>query len=247
VKPATRNSTARRALDLALVALMLPFALAAGILIAIAIVLDSPGPVLFHSRRVGRDGVPFAMLKFRTMRHPGSGPRISRKGDERHTPLGRLLASTRIDELPQLWNVIKGEMALVGPRPEVGEFVAAQSEAYERILKVRPGLTGPTQLEFADEGRLLAEAPDAVRTYLDDVLPLKVYLDLQYVEANSLRGDLAAILLTLWLPMRKGAQAALAAIRDRTESPREPLQLALVYVGALVLLVAFAAQGASGL
>ena len=96
------------------------------------------------------------MLKFRTMQHLAGGPLISSKLDQRFTPVGRFLALTRLDELPQLWNVLRGEMRMVGPRPELEEFVREQSESYERILTVPPGLTGPTQLVFADEGALLA-------------------------------------------------------------------------------------------
>jgi lipopolysaccharide/colanic/teichoic acid biosynthesis glycosyltransferase len=231
----------------ALTLLILPFAALVGILVAVAVLLDSPGPVLYRSRRVGRDGEPFEMLKFRTMRHPADGPRISRWRDERQTPLGRFLAATRLDELPQVWNVLKGEMALVGPRPEVEEFVAAQAEAYERILTVPPGLTGPTQLEYADEGRVLARAPDAVRAYLDEVLPLKVYLDLQYVESNNLRGDLTALARTLLLPARKAAERAQVTFTDRAQSRWEQLQVLVAGVGALVLTVVFASNGASGL
>jgi lipopolysaccharide/colanic/teichoic acid biosynthesis glycosyltransferase len=143
--------------------------------------------------------------------------------------------------------VLKGDMALVGPRPEVEEFVAAQAEPYERILTVPPGLTGPTQLEFADEGKLLAATPDPVRTYLDEVLPLKVYLDLQYVESNNLRGDMATLARTLILPVRKTAERVAFGFEERAQSRWERAQLLLASVGALVLTIAFAAQGASGI
>ena len=247
MKAATRYPAARRALDVLLALLLLPPALVLGAVVAVAVLIDSPGPLLYRARRVGRHGVPFDMLKFRTMRHPTAGPRIRWNGDERQTPFGRLLNATRLDELPQLWNVLKGDMALVGPRPEDEQFVAAQSQAYERILVVPPGLTGPTQLQFADEGRLLAEAPDAVRAYLDEVLPLKVYLDLEYVESNSLAGDLAALGRTLLLPLRMVIDRAVAAFDSRAESRLERVQLLAVTTGALTLPVAFVAQGSGGL
>ena len=112
-----------RALDLTLVVLMLPFALVVGAVIALAVQLDSPGPVLYRSRRVGRGGRTFSMLKFRTMVRDAAGPPLSARADERYTPLGRTLAYSRLDELPQLWNVLRGEMRLVGPRPELEDFV----------------------------------------------------------------------------------------------------------------------------
>src|SRR5688572_14777021 len=100
---------------------MLPLAIPLGALVALAVVLDSPGPVLFRSPRVGRDGRMFPMLKFRTMRHMANGPRISSSNDVRYTPVGRLLAASRLDELPQLVHVLRGEMRMVGPRPELKE------------------------------------------------------------------------------------------------------------------------------
>src|SRR5215216_4633995 len=119
---------------------MAPLAL----LVAVAVAVDSPGPILYRSPRVGRVGRRFEMLKFRTMRHGASGPSVSTEGDERYTPFGRLLATMRLDELPQAWNVVRGQMRLVGPRPEVESYVLDQAAAYRRILAVPPGLTGLT-------------------------------------------------------------------------------------------------------
>src|SRR5215213_5549425 len=138
-----------RLLDLVCVAVALPFALLVGATIACAVFLDSPGPIFYRSRRIGRGGRPFDMLKFRTMVRDAAGPPISAHGDERYTPLGRTLANLRLDELPQVWNVIRGDMRLVGPRPEVADFVMHFPAEYERILSVPPGLTGPAQVEYA--------------------------------------------------------------------------------------------------
>src|SRR3954468_8860839 len=145
-----------RALDLAIVVLATPLVLLLGGVIALAVWLDSPGPVLYRSRRIGKGGRPFDMLKFRTMIKDAAGPPLSARGDDRYTPLGRTLAYSRLDELPQLINVLRGDMRLVGPRPELEDFVRDFPDEYERILSVPPGLTGPSQLEYAWEGDVLA-------------------------------------------------------------------------------------------
>src|SRR6476660_9409953 len=131
-----------RALDLGIVVLAAPFALLLGAVLAMAVWLDSPGPVLYRSRRIGRGGEPFDMLKFRTMVRDAAGPPLSARGDDRYTPLGRTLAGSRLDELPQLLNVLRGDMRLVGPRPEVEDFVRDFPSEYARILTVPPCLTG---------------------------------------------------------------------------------------------------------
>ena len=242
----THYSRTRRAIDVGVVLLVVPLAVLVALPTAIAVFIDSPGPVLYRARRVGRDGVVFRMLKFRTMRFPAWGPGIRRADDDRQTPFGRLLCSTRLDELPQLWNVLRGQMSLVGPRPEAEEFVAAQPKPYEQILTVPPGLTGRTQLEFVDEGRLLAEAPDAVRAYLEEVLPLKVYLDMQYVETASLRGDGAILLRTFAVPARMLVQRAEVALRGSPGSSRERLTLATAMVASAAVVVGYAVGAASG-
>ena len=212
--PRTAYPVSRRVFDVCVTLLLLPAALVVGGLIALAVAIDSPGPLLYRSWRVGRDGAPFPMLKFRTMRHRAQGPAISARHDERLTPLGRLLASTRLDELPQLWNVLKGDMRLVGPRPELEEFVRDHEDSYDQILRIPPGLTGPTQLAYADEGALLASAADRESTYRSEILPGKVLLDLEYVRSNTLLGDLSVIARTCLLPAVKlGYRAGLSAGR----------------------------------
>jgi lipopolysaccharide/colanic/teichoic acid biosynthesis glycosyltransferase len=192
-----------RALDLAVVVLLLPFAALAGALIAVAVFIDSPGPVIYRSRRIGRGGRAFAMFKFRTMVRDAAGPPISARRDARYTPLGLTLASSRLDELPQLWNVVRGDMRLVGPRPELEDFVRAFPGEYERILSVPPGLTGPAQVEYAWEGEILARAKeiDRARLYRESILPQKLVIDLGYVASHSVLGDLVLLARTLALPV----------------------------------------------
>jgi lipopolysaccharide/colanic/teichoic acid biosynthesis glycosyltransferase len=198
---------AQRAIDILVVLLSLVVVVPLALGIAIAVFLDSPGPVLYRSRRVGRGGRVFAMLKFRTMVRDAGGPSLSCAGDERYTPLGRRLAASRLDELPQLWNVVRGEMRLVGPRPELEDFVAAYAEEYERILSVPPGLTGPAQLEYAWEGEVLARAcaVDRARVYQEAILPYKLVIDRHYALARSARVDVVILVRTVLLPLRRFA------------------------------------------
>ena len=237
-----------RTLDMALVVLTLPFALLLGALLALAVFLDSPGPVLYRTQRIGRGGRAFAMLKFRTMVRDARGPLVSAHGDERYTPLGRLLARSRLDELPQLWNVLRGEMRLVGPRPELEEFVREFPDEYERILSVPPGLTGPSQVEYAWEGEVLARAQlvDRARMYRESILPLKVAIDLRYAERHSVRGDLLLLARTAVLP----AVRALRFADRRLGVQRSPGRLvmpALTTTATLALVVLLALEGSAPL
>jgi lipopolysaccharide/colanic/teichoic acid biosynthesis glycosyltransferase len=156
--------------------------------IALAIKVDSPGPVFFKCRRVGYRGRDLQMLKFRKMHVDAAGPALTVEDDERFTRVGRKLAHWKLDEIPQLWNVLRGQMSLVGPRPEDPVFVNLHREAYERILGVRPGVTGLSQLAFAEEGQIL-RPDDTVGHYLERLLPQKVGLDLVYVSRCSLALD----------------------------------------------------------
>ena len=137
------GSKARRLLDLLSLVFLAPFMLPVGLVIALAVFLDSAGPVIFRAERVGARGEGFEMLKFRTMRVGVPGAAVAGSDDARITPVGRFLRRSRLDELPQLWNVLRGEMSMVGPRPEAEEFVALHSDEYRRILDVPPGITGP--------------------------------------------------------------------------------------------------------
>jgi lipopolysaccharide/colanic/teichoic acid biosynthesis glycosyltransferase len=164
-------------------------------LVALAVKLDSRGPVFFSCMRVGRNGRPLAMLKFRKMRQEAAGPPLSAADDDRFTRIGGLLARTKLDEIPQLWNVVCGGMSLVGPRPEDPAFVGLRPDAFAEILQVRPGITGLSQLAFANEAKVLS-ADDRVRDYVERVLPQKIALDRLYIERRSLRMDLQILAWT---------------------------------------------------
>ena len=182
---------AKRTLDLilSLVGLALLWPLLASL--ALWIKLDSPGPVLYRGKRVGKDGEPFHMYKFRTMAEGAErrGPAVTYRDDPRITRAGRILRRTKLDELPQLFNVIKGEMSWVGPRPEDPKYVALYTPEQRQVLTVKPGVTGPTQLEYRDEASTLSgEAVD--EEYVSRLMPEKLKLDLEYVRTRSLGGDL---------------------------------------------------------
>jgi lipopolysaccharide/colanic/teichoic acid biosynthesis glycosyltransferase len=233
-----------RALDLGLVILALPFALVVGVLVALAVFIDSPGPVLYRSRRIGKGGRAFDMLKFRTMVRDGLGPPLSARDDERYTPLGRTLARSRLDELPQLWNVLRGDMRLVGPRPELEEFVRDFPVEYERILSVTPGLTGPAQVEYAWEGEVLAraQAVDRARVYRESILPYKVAIDMAYADRHTVSGDVKLLLRTLALPAVRLARLVSGTPHER---PLVRLASAFGLSGGVVLLMGLLAAEAS--
>src|SRR5690242_5492140 len=164
-------------------------------LLALAVKLSSPGPVLHRGRRVGKDGVEFDLFKFRSMRVGEGGPGITRAGDPRVTAVGRVLRKWKLDELPQLINVLRGEMSLVGPRPEAPRYVAMYDPAQRRILSVRPGMTSPASLLYRSEEEQLA-GDDWERTYVERVMPEKLRVDLAYIERRSVRSDLGVLLRT---------------------------------------------------
>jgi lipopolysaccharide/colanic/teichoic acid biosynthesis glycosyltransferase len=203
-------------MDLCALILLAPVLIPLAALLGFAVFLDSPGPVLYRARRIGRGGRPFEMLKFRTMRYGLAGRSLAGAGDPRITPLGRALRNSRLDELPQLWNVLRGEMSFVGPRPELAEFVEVHAADYRQILSVAPGITGPTQLRYAGmEARLLGGHEDPEAYYRDHLLPDKVALDLDYARSRSGLGDLAILALTFGLPItllrqRLGSQRSVA-------------------------------------
>ena len=237
-----------RLLDVTLCLLALPVLAALFALIAVVTFLDSPGPVLYRSQRIGLGGQPFQMLKFRSMRHGVAGPSISSATDERFTPIGRWLRRHRLDELPQFVNVLRGDMGLVGPRPEVAEFVQAYPQDYERILCVLPGITGPTQLAYADEEQLLAGAPDVVAFYRDHVLPRKIESDLAYVERHSVRGDIALLWRTLMLSLPRWRGRTVTAARSHAHSASAAVAspvIVTVLTVALMLTGLFAVNAAT--
>lgn len=190
----------KRAFDVLCAALGLLILLVPGLLVAAWIKRDSPGPVFFRQERVGRGGRLFRIHKFRTMRvdAPSLGPQITIGADPRITRSGRWLRASKVDELPQLLDVLRGEMSLVGPRPEVPRYVALYpAELREMVLSVRPGITDPASVSFRHESELLAAAADPERAYVEAVMPQKLKLSVEYIERASVLGDLRVILQTL--------------------------------------------------
>jgi lipopolysaccharide/colanic/teichoic acid biosynthesis glycosyltransferase len=182
--------------------LLAPFALLAGLVISAAVLLDSPGPIVYRAKRVGMGGRSFEMLKFRTMRIDLAGHAIASSCDDRITPVGGFLRRTRLDELLQLVNILRGEMSFVGPRPELEEFVELHASDYREILDVAPGVTGPTQLRFAGvEASLLSLQDDPEAFYRAQLLPDKVEMDLRYARNRTLPRDLRYLGETLLLPL----------------------------------------------
>jgi lipopolysaccharide/colanic/teichoic acid biosynthesis glycosyltransferase len=160
-------------------------------LIALAIKLDSRGPVLFGQERVGRGGRPFRVLKFRTMVSGAHGPNVSATADARITRVGAVLRRCFVDETPQLLNVLRGDMSLVGPRPETPEYAALLSAEERRILSVRPGMTGPSTIAFsAAEPAILAEQDDPDRYYREHLVHARARADLAYLDRAGLGEDL---------------------------------------------------------
>lgn len=166
------------------------------LLVALAVLAGNGWPVFFRQERVGKAGKSFQLLKFRTMRNAKSGPSITARGDARITPVGKFLRKFKLDELPQLWNVAKGEMSLVGPRPEVPQFVNMNDPVWRSVLKVRPGITDPASIAFRNEEEILAKAADPISFYKEKVLPAKLALNLSYLEKRTLWLDTKVVFQT---------------------------------------------------
>lgn len=175
------------------------------LLVAIVVVADSGWPVLFLQQRIGRRFRPFHLWKFRTMIHCSTGPPITVPGDARVTRAGRFLRASKLDELPQLWNVLRGDMSMVGPRPEQPEYVEMFHDRYVPVLELRPGITDSASICFRYEDRVLAAAADPQAEYTQHVLPDKLALAQEYVRTRTFARDVAILLRTLWaiaaLPM----------------------------------------------
>lgn len=169
------------------------------LIIALLVALGSPGGAFFRQVRVGKGGHEFRLLKFRTMR-PGSEAQgqITVGGrDPRITRIGYFLRKTKLDELPQLLNIMRGDMSIVGPRPEVPRYVAMYSPEQRQVLSVRPGLTSLASIAYIDENEVLGRASDPERAYVEEVMPAKLALDLRYVHEQGLGMDLRIILATI--------------------------------------------------
>ncbi len=169
------------------------------LLIAIWIKIDSQGPVFFRQVRVGQFGIPFRIHKFRTMRmNAEQAGRLTVGRDSRITRSGHLLRKTKLDELPQLIDVLIGKMSLVGPRPEVQEFIDCYPEDIKtKVLSVRPGITDRASIEMVDENEILSKYPDPRQAYIDHILPLKQRYYVEYVENNNIAVDIQIIFATI--------------------------------------------------
>lgn len=167
---------------------------------AVLIKLDSPGPVLFCQERIGRGFIPFLIYKFRTMAvgRDEVGSSITSDKDSRITRIGRWLRATKLDELPQLFNVLIGDMSVVGPRPEVRRYVDIFRHDYAELLTIRPGMTDLASLKYRNEGTLLARAEDPEAEYVSRILPDKIYLAKSYLRQSSLLFDLSLVVRTLF-------------------------------------------------
>ena len=186
-----------RAFDMACAVIGLAISMPVLLALAMLILVNDGFPVLFSQRRIGKDGKPFRIWKFRTMRTGSRGAVITAAGDVRVTRTGATLRRYKLDELPQLFNVLRGDMSLVGPRPEVPEFVRLETPIWQAVLQVRPGLTDPATLLYRDEERLLAASNDPVVLYRDTILPAKLILNLAYLRSRSFWRDLKLICLTV--------------------------------------------------
>jgi lipopolysaccharide/colanic/teichoic acid biosynthesis glycosyltransferase len=194
--------------------------------IALAVWLSSPGPALYRGVRVGRDGREFSILKFRSMRVASqTTTEITVHRDPRITAAGRFLRASKLDELPQLWNVVRGEMSLVGPRPEAQRYVARYTPEQREVLKVRPGLTGLTQIYFRDEERLLrGKQPE--RYYQGALLPAKLEIDRFYALHRTFWLDMKIIILTtvaLFRPLTPPHSPPFTILTEIETAPQEAI------------------------
>ena len=167
--------------------------------ISLKIRLGSKGGSFYIQERIGKDGKAFGLYKFRTMRIGADNEGLLTVGehDQRVTRIGHFLRKTKMDELPQLLNVLKGEMSLVGPRPEVRKYVELYTEAQRKVLSVRPGITDYASIEYVNENELLSQADDPERTYIEKVMPDKIKLNMRYLEHYTVSEYFKIIFLTL--------------------------------------------------
>jgi lipopolysaccharide/colanic/teichoic acid biosynthesis glycosyltransferase len=182
-----------RAVESTLACLGLAVASPILLLTAGLVAATSPGPVLFRQQRVGLGGRPFTLFKLRTMKVAPEGSQLTASGDARVTPVGRWLRRFKLDEIPQLWNVVRGDMSLVGPRPEVPRYVDPESPLWRQVLSARPGLTDPVTLRLRDEETLLAGVDDPERFYRERLLPWKLRGYVDYLERRSWATDLGVL------------------------------------------------------
>ena len=201
VTMAPKRAWVKRTFDLgvAMIAFLLLFPLF--FLASLLAKLQSKGPVFYKAKRVGKHETRFEMYKFRTMvvNADTLGGSLTTYRDTRITPIGRFLRWTKLDELPNLINVIKGEMSLIGPRPEAPNYVKYYTEIQKQVLQVKPGMTGPSQLANRDEEEKLKGQKDAEHYYITELMPKKLALDLHYVATQSIASDIGWLLKTFWV------------------------------------------------
>lgn len=169
------------------------------LLVAALITIFTPGPVFFCQKRTGKYGKPFILYKFRTMIVNHGGNSISVKGENRITKLGAKLRKYKLDELPELWNVLKGDMSIVGPRPDIPEYTIKLIGEELEILELRPGITSPASIKYANEEELVASAPDPKKYYNNVIWPDKIRLNLEYSRNHSFLGDIMIIINTVFI------------------------------------------------
>lgn len=191
----------RAAFDKTAAALGLILLIPVFIVAAIAVAVNDGFPVLFRHKRTGRWGRPFELLKFRSMRMGCAGAEITVDGDTRVTRVGRVLRQYKIDELPQLWNVLKGDMSLIGPRPLAPGCADQKDASWRRVLSVQPGVTDLASLVYRDEERLLATLGEPERYYREYILPDKLMLNLHYMNTRCFRKDLSLLFWSAWYSM----------------------------------------------
>jgi lipopolysaccharide/colanic/teichoic acid biosynthesis glycosyltransferase len=228
------NGALKRALDIFVAsALLLVFAPLI-LIVALTIKLESPGPSFYRCPRVGRRGREFQMLKFRKMHHGAGGPALASWDDDRFTRLGPFLARTKLDEVPQLWNVLRGQMSLVGPRPEDATFVDLHPDEYAIVHSVNPGMTGLSQLAFAKESNVL-DPTDRVGHYVNQILPQKIAIDQLYASRSSFAMDVRILAWTALAVLvgrevavhRRTGALSLRAPRTKTPPRTETQQVAI--------------------
>lgn len=194
--PSAATMACKRAFDILCSFLGLTVLSPVLLVVSALVAVTSPGGVFFRQERIGKDGKPFRIFKFRSMRKDNAGLKITTGNDSRITPVGRFLRKSKIDELPQLINVLVGDMSFVGPRPEVADYVNLYTPYQRQVLLVRPGITGLASIRFRNENDLLTASDDPNRTYVEQIMPRKIDLDLEYIPHASVFYDIKLIFQT---------------------------------------------------
>lgn len=194
--PSAATMACKRAFDILCSFLGLTVLSPVLLVVSVLVAVTSPGGVFFRQERIGKDGRPFRIFKFRSMRKDNAGLKITTGNDSRITPVGRFLRKSKIDELPQLINVLVGDMSFVGPRPEVADYVSLYTPYQRQVLLVRPGITGLASIRFRNENDLLTASDDPNRTYVEQIMPRKIDLDLEYIPHASVFYDIKLIFQT---------------------------------------------------